>query len=38
LPPQVGSTIDSLLSGKGGDIASAANLLGGLLDSAKKKK
>ena len=37
LPPQVGSTIDGFLSGKG-DIANAANMLGGLLGGTKKKK
>ncbi|MCK6539372.1 MAG: hypothetical protein L6Q26_04865 [Anaerolineales bacterium] len=37
LPPPVGSTIDSYLSGKG-DLASAANLLGGLMGGSKKKK
>lgn len=35
LPPAVGSAIDGLLSGKG-DLAGAANLLGGFLDAAKK--
>ena len=35
LPPQVGATIDAFLSGKG-DVAAAANLLGGLLGSAQK--
>ncbi|HEY5730209.1 MAG TPA: hypothetical protein VIS72_09180 [Anaerolineales bacterium] len=37
LPPAVGKTIDGFLSGKG-DVANAANLLGGLLNSTKKKK
>ena len=37
LPPQVGSTIDTFLSGKG-EVAAAANMLGGLLGAAKKKK
>lgn len=37
LPPQVGSTIDNFLSGKG-EAASAANLLGGILDAAQKTK
>lgn len=37
LPPPVGSTIDSFLSGQG-DLASAANLLGGLMGGSKKKK
>ncbi len=37
LPAPVGSTIDGFLGGKG-DIASAANLLGGLMGGAKKKK
>ena len=36
LPAPVGATIDSFLSGKG-DIAGAANLLGGLLGGKKKK-
>lgn len=37
MPPAVGSAIDSYLSGKG-DVASAMNMLGGLLDKGKKKK
>jgi hypothetical protein len=37
LPPPVGSAIDGFLSGKG-DLAAAANLLGGLMGAAKKKK
>ena len=37
MPPSVGKAIDSYLSGKG-DVASAMNMLGGLLDSSKKKK
>jgi hypothetical protein len=37
LPPQVGGTIDVFLSGKG-EVASATNLLGGLLNSAQKTK
>jgi hypothetical protein len=37
MPPTVGKAIDSYLSGKG-DVASAMNMLGGLLDSTKKKK
>jgi nucleoid DNA-binding protein len=37
LPPQVGSTIDGFLSGKG-EMAAAANMLGGLMGAAKKKK
>lgn len=36
LPAPVGATIDSFLSGKG-DIAGAANMLGGLLGGKKKK-
>jgi len=35
LPPQVGSTIDNFLSGKG-QMAGAANLLGGFLNAAQK--
>jgi len=35
LPPQVGATIDGFLGGKG-DVAAAANLLGGFLDAEKK--
>jgi len=37
LPPQVGATIDSFLSGKG-QVAAAADMLGGLLGGTKKKK
>ena len=37
LPAPVGATIDSFLSGKG-QLAGAANMLGGLLSSTKKKK
>ena len=37
MPPAVGGAIDSYLSGKG-DVASAMNMLGGLLDKGKKKK
>ena len=37
LPPQVGGTIDGFLSGKG-QVASATNMLGGLLKSAQKPK
>ena len=37
LPPQVGGTIDGFLSGKG-QVASATNLLGGLLNSTQKPK
>ena len=37
LPAPVGATIDSFLSGKG-QLAGAANLLGGLLSNTKKKK
>jgi len=35
LPPQVGSTIDGFLSGKG-QMAGAADLLGGFLNAAQK--
>ena len=35
LPPAVGVTIDSFLNGQG-QVAAATNLLGGLLNSAKK--
>ena len=35
LPPPVGTTIDSFLSGKA-ELAGAANLLGGFLDAAQK--
>jgi nucleoid DNA-binding protein len=35
LPPAVGTTIDGFLSGKG-QVASAADMLGGFLNSAKK--
>lgn len=37
LPPQVGTAIDGFLSGKG-QVAAAAEMLGGLLGGAKKKK
>ena len=37
MPPAVGKAIDAYLSGKG-DVASAMDMLGGLLDSSKKKK
>lgn len=37
LPPAVGTAIDGFLSGKG-DVAAAANLLGGLLNSTQKPK
>ena len=37
LPPQMGSTIDGLLGGKS-KMAGAADMLGGLLGGAKKKK
>ena len=37
LPPQVGGTIDGFLGGKG-QVASATNLLGGLLNSPQKTK
>ena len=37
LPPQVGSAIDGFLSGKG-QLADAADMLGGLLGGTKKKK
>ena len=37
LPAPVGATIDGFLSGKG-QLAGAADLLGGLLGGAKKKK
>lgn len=37
LPPQVGSAIDNVLSGKGGGASTAADMLGGLLGSNKKK-
>ena len=37
LPPPMASTIDGLLSGKG-QVAGAADMLGGLLGGAKKKK
>ena len=37
LPLQVGSTIDAFLSGKG-QVANAADMLGGLLGGPKKKK
>ena len=36
LPAPVGSTIDSVLSGKG-QMAGAADMLGGLLGGKKKK-
>jgi len=36
LPAPVGATIDSFLSGKG-EMAAAANVLGGLLGGKKKK-
>lgn len=36
LPAPVGSSIDAFLSGKG-EMAAAANLLGGLLGGKKKK-
>jgi hypothetical protein len=35
LPPAVGTTIDSFLSGKG-QVASAADMLGGFLGSTQK--
>jgi hypothetical protein len=35
LPPPVGSTIDSFLSGKG-QVAAATDLLGGFLNTTKK--
>jgi hypothetical protein len=35
LPPSVGVTIDSFLSGKG-QVAAATDLLGGFLNSTKK--
>jgi hypothetical protein len=37
LPAPVGATIDGVLSGKG-QLASAADMLGGLLGGTKKKK
>lgn len=37
MPAAVGQTIDAYLSGEG-DGASAMDMLGGLLDSTKKKK
>ena len=37
LPPTVGTAIDSFLGGKG-QLAGAADMLGGLLGSNKKKK
>jgi hypothetical protein len=37
LPAPVGATIDSFLSGKG-QLAGAADMLGGLLGGTKKKK
>lgn len=37
LPAPVGKTIDGFLSGKG-QVAAAADLLGGLLGGTKKKK
>lgn len=37
LPAPVGATIDSFLGGKG-DVAAAANMIGGLLGATKKKK
>jgi len=37
LPPTVGSAIDGFLSGKG-QLAGAADMLGGLLGGPKKKK
>jgi hypothetical protein len=37
LPPQVGVAIDGFLSGKG-QLAGAADMLGGLLGGTKKKK
>jgi hypothetical protein len=36
LPPQIGSTIDGFLSGKG-TAGTAADLLGGFLGAKKKK-
>ena len=36
LPAPVGATIDSFLNGKG-EVAAAANMLGGLLGGKKKK-
>ena len=36
LPAPVGATIDSFLSGKG-ELAAAADMLGGLLGGKKKK-
>ena len=36
LPAPVGASIDSFLSGKG-EMAAAANMLGGLLGGKKKK-
>ena len=35
LPPTVGTTIDGFLSGKG-QVAATADMLGGLLNAAKK--
>ena len=37
LPPAVGTAIDGFLSGKG-EVSTAANLLGGLMDSMQKPK
>ena len=37
LPPVAGSAIDSFLSGKGGDLAGAADMLGGMLGGKNKK-
>ena len=37
LPPQVGTAIDAFLGGKG-QLAGAADMLGGLLGGTKKKK
>ena len=37
LPPVAGSAIDTFLSGKG-QLAGAADMLGGLLGGTKKKK
>ena len=37
LPAPVGATIDNFLGGKG-EVAAAANMIGGLLGGAKKKK
>jgi hypothetical protein len=37
LPPVAGSAIDTFLSGKG-QLAGAADMLGGLLGNTKKKK